>query len=59
MQLEQAAGTLNVFLGVDTAHRVSRVAGATARIVAVLSHYDRPGMAFSDSERMGFFGRTA
>ena len=59
VQLEQAAGTLNVFLGVDTAHRVSRVAGATARIVAVLSHYDRPGMAFSDSERMGFFGRTA
>ena len=57
--LEQAAGTLNVFLGVNTAHRVSRVAGAQSRIVAVLSHYDRPGAAFSEAERMGFFGRTA
>lgn len=56
--LAQAAGTLNVFLGVNTAHRVSPVVGPQSRIVAVLSHYDRPGMAFSDTERMGFFGRT-
>ena len=56
--LQQAAGTLNVFLGVNTAHRVSPVSGPQSRIVAVLSHYDRPGVAFSDSERMGFFGRT-
>ncbi|WP_299691717.1 2OG-Fe(II) oxygenase [uncultured Tateyamaria sp.] len=56
--LDQAAGTLNVFLGVNTAHRVSRVRGPQSRIVAVLSHYDRPGMAFTDAERMGFFGRT-
>ncbi|MEM9871593.1 MAG: 2OG-Fe(II) oxygenase [Pseudomonadota bacterium] len=57
-RLEQAAGTLNVFLGVNTAHRVSRITGPQSRIVAVLSHYDRPGMAFSDTERLGFFGRT-
>ena len=57
-QLEQSAGTLNVFLGVNTAHRVSRVHGSPSRIVAVLSHYDQPGQAFSDTERMGFFGRT-
>ncbi|MEL6620788.1 MAG: 2OG-Fe(II) oxygenase, partial [Pseudomonadota bacterium] len=56
--LHQAAGTLNVFLGVNTAHRVSPVAGPQSRIVAVLSHYDQPGRTFSDSERMGFFGRT-
>ncbi|WP_415921593.1 2OG-Fe(II) oxygenase [Tateyamaria sp. SN6-1] len=56
--LDQDAGTLNVFLGVNTAHRVSRVVGSPSRIVAVLSHYDAPGRAFSDSERMGFFGRT-
>lgn len=58
-QLEQGAGTLNVFLGVNTAHRVSPIVGPQSRIVAVLSHYDTPGRAFSDSERMGFFGRTA
>ena len=57
--LEQAAGTLNVFLGVNTAHRVSPVSGSQSRIVAVLSHYDAPGAAFSEAERMGFFGRVA
>ena len=56
--LQQSAGTLNVFLGVNTAHRVTRVVGEKSRIVAVLSHYDTPGKAFSDTERLGFFGRT-
>ena len=36
-RLAQSAGTLNVFLGVNTAHRVSTVRGARSRIVAVLS----------------------
>ncbi|MEM8656042.1 MAG: 2OG-Fe(II) oxygenase [Pseudomonadota bacterium] len=57
--LTQAAGTLNVFLGVNTAHRVSRVGPGTSRIVAVLSHYDTPGRAFTAQEQMGFFGRVA
>ncbi|WP_299151053.1 2OG-Fe(II) oxygenase [uncultured Tateyamaria sp.] len=59
IQLPQGAGTLNVFLGVNTAHRVSIVQGAKSRIVAVLSHYDTPGRTFSASEQMGFFGRVA
>jgi len=58
-QLPQSAGTLNVFLGVNTAHRVSTVQGAKSRIVAVLSHYDTPDRAFTKSEQMGFFGRVA
>lgn len=58
-QLVQAAGTLNVFLGVNTAHRVSRVGTGKSRIVAVLSHYDTPGRSFSKQEQMGFFGRVA
>ena len=58
-RLPQTAGTLNVFLGVNTAHRVSTVQGAQSRIVAVLSHYDTPGRRFSESEQMGFFGRVA
>lgn len=59
IRLPQSAGTLNVFLGVNTAHRVSTVSGAQSRIVAVLSHYDTPGRRFSESEQMGFFGRVA
>ena len=59
VRLPQSAGTLNVFLGVNTAHRVSTVQGAKSRIVAVLSHYDTPGRHFSASEQMGFFGRVA
>ena len=58
-QLPQTAGTLNVFLGVNTAHRVSTVQGPKSRIVAVLSHYDTPGRAFTKDEQMGFFGRVA
>ncbi|WP_299769784.1 2OG-Fe(II) oxygenase [uncultured Tateyamaria sp.] len=58
-QLTQDAGTLNVFLGVNTAHRVSTVGSGTSRIVAVLSHYDTPGRSFSKQEQMGFFGRVA
>ena len=52
-------GTLNVFKGKDTAHRVTPVEGDRPRIVAVFSYYDTPGFAFSDAERIGFYGRTA
>ena len=52
-------GTLNVFKGKDTAHRVTPVEGDRPRIVAVFSYYETPGFAFSDAERIGFYGRTA
>lgn len=52
------AGTLNVFAGRNTLHRVSTVGGGRSRLVAVFSYYDRPGVQFSDAERMGFYGRT-
>ena len=51
-------GTLNVFKGKNTAHRVTPVEGDRPRIVAVFSYYETPGFAFSDAERMGFYGRT-
>jgi len=54
-----AAGTLNVFLGRDTAHRVEEVRGPRARIVAVFSYYERPGVTFSPEERLGFYGRAS
>lgn len=50
-------GTLNVFRGIDTAHRVTPVEGDRDRVVAVYSYYDRPGVTFTDDERMGFYGR--
>ena len=53
------AGTLNVFAGRNTLHRVSKVRGTRSRYVAVYSYYDRPGVMFSDEERRGFYGRSA
>ena len=56
--LALAPGTLNVFRGKNTAHRVSAVEGSRARIVAVFSYYESPGVSFSEAERVGFYGRT-
>jgi hypothetical protein len=52
-------GTLNVFKGRNTLHRVSPPKGARDRIIAIFSYYDRPGVSFSAEERLGFYGRTA
>jgi hypothetical protein len=53
------AGTLNVFRGKNTAHRVTTVEGGRERMIAVFSYYERPGVMFSDEERIGFYGRAA
>ena len=53
-----AAGTLNVFAGRNTLHRVSRVRGARSRLIAVFSYYETPGVTFKASERLGFYGRA-
>ena len=54
-----AGGTLNVFKGRNTLHRISPVRGMRKRLVAVFSYYDRPDVMFSREERVGFFGRDA
>lgn len=56
--LPLAAGTLTVFKGKDTAHRVTPVEGPRPRIVAVFSYYERPDVQFSKEERLGFYGRV-
>ena len=56
--LPLSPGTLNVFKGRNTAHRVTPVEGERSRIIAVFSYYETPGVAFSDAERLGFYGRT-
>mgnify|MGYP001764957487 CR=1 FL=1 len=52
-------GTLNVFRGKNTAHRVTPVQGTTPRIIAVFSFFDRPGVRFTAEEQKGFYGRAA
>jgi hypothetical protein len=56
--LPQTAGTLNVFKGKNTVHRVTPVVGDRDRIVAVFSYYERPGVLFTREERIGFYGRA-
>lgn len=52
-------GTLNIFKGKNTAHRVTPVHGERGRIIAVFSYYERPGVLFSEEERIGFYGRAS
>jgi hypothetical protein len=53
------AGTLNLFKGKNTIHRVTPVAGDRNRLMAVFSYYPRPDVLFSPDERIGFYGRAA
>ena len=53
------AGTLNVFRGKNSAHRVTTVQGNADRMIAVFSYYEKPGVLFSPEERLGFYGRSA
>ncbi len=57
-RLALGPGTLNVFKGRNTAHRVTPVRGARERIIAVFSYYERPGVVFTREERIGFYGRS-
>ena len=52
-------GTLNIFKGKNTAHRVTPVLGDQDRIIAVFSYYERPGVMFTNEERVGFYGRAS
>jgi hypothetical protein len=52
-------GTLNVFKGKNTLHRVTPVKGSKDRYVAVFSYYERPGVMFSKEDQVGFYGRAA
>ncbi len=56
--LQLSAGTLNVFRGKNTAHRVTPVEGERKRIIAVFSYYEQAGVQFSEEENVGFYGRA-
>lgn len=57
--LKLSAGTLNVFKGKNTLHRVTPCKGPNERYIAVFSYYERPGVIFSKEEQIGFYGRAA
>ena len=57
--LDLFEGSLNVFRGKNTAHRVTPVIGDRPRMIAVLSYYETQGVAFSEDERRGFYGRAS
>jgi hypothetical protein len=56
--LNLTAGTLNVFRGKNTAHKVSTVHGNKERLIAVFSYFDRPGVMFTKEDQVGFYGRS-
>lgn len=58
-QLALTPGTLNVFRGKNTAHRVTPVEGNTDRMIAVFTYYKTDGMRFTDEENIGFYGRAS
>ena len=51
------AGTLVLFRGRNSAHRVTPVEGNRTRMLAVLAYNTEPGVSLSESARMTFFGR--
>jgi hypothetical protein len=51
-------GTLNVFKGRNTLHRVTPPVGPRERLIAIFSYYERSGVRFSAEERLGFYGRA-
>jgi hypothetical protein len=58
-RLRLSPGTLNVFKGKNTAHRVTPVKGPLPRVITVFSYYERPGVSFTPEERIGFYGRAS
>ncbi|MDX1513939.1 MAG: 2OG-Fe(II) oxygenase [Gammaproteobacteria bacterium] len=55
--LEMTAGTLVLFRGRDSMHRVTPVAGTGTRMLVVLAYNSKPGIELSEPARMTFYGR--
>lgn len=52
------AGTLVLFRGNESVHRVSPVSGKRLRLIAVLSYHDAPGFNYSEGIRQAAVGRS-
>ena len=55
--LAMAAGTLVLFRGRNSIHRVTPVVGDVTRILAVLAYNSEPNISLSETSRMTFYGR--
>jgi len=55
--LSMDAGSLVLFRGRDSLHRVTPTVGSTTRMLAVLAYNTAPDIALSESARMTFYGR--
>ena len=58
-QLDLNPGTLVLFRGRDSLHRVSKVVGDSTRILTVLAYNEVPNVKLPDDTMMAFFGRVA
>mmetsp|Transcript_48071 Transcript_48071/g.75066 ORF Transcript_48071/g.75066 Transcript_48071/m.75066 type:complete len:271 (+) Transcript_48071:32-844(+) len=57
--LSMPAGTLVLFRGRNSIHRVTPVVGSPARILVTLNYNTEPGVSLSEVARMTFFGRLS
>lgn len=55
--LEADAGTLMLFRGKNSLHRVTPTLGSKTRLLAVLAYNSKPGVSLSEDARMTFYGR--
>ncbi len=53
------AGTLSLFQGVTSLHRVTKVQGRRPRIMLTMSYHESPGKQFSEQIRRRYSGRAA
>lgn len=59
IRFELKAGTLSMFNGHGSLHRVAPVAGTRERIIALFNYMAEPGYVFSEEIQRKFFGRVA
>jgi hypothetical protein len=52
-------GTLVLFRGLNSLHRVTPTIGNRTRILVVLAYNNKAGISLSESARMTFFGRLS
>lgn len=56
--LDMEPGTLVLFRGRNSIHRVTPTQGATTRMLAVLAYNSQPGISLSPSAQQTFYGRV-
>jgi len=58
-QITLEPGTLFLFKGKNTLHRVTRVEQGDDRVVAILSYHRAPGHILSEGSKLAMYGRTS